>query len=69
MGHASPIVWQDRVFLVSCREDRQDRILLCLDRKSGEILWEQTVVNTPLERRYARTPRHPPPSGRPSRRP
>lgn len=52
VGHASPIVWQDRVFLVSCREDRQDRILLCLDRKSGEILWEQTVVNAPLERRH-----------------
>ena len=30
-GHASPIVWLDRIFLVSCLEDRHDRVLLCLD--------------------------------------
>ena len=51
-GHASPIVWGDRIFLVSCREDTQDRILLCLDRASGRILWEQTVVNAPLEKKH-----------------
>jgi hypothetical protein len=51
-GHASPIVWDDRVFLVSCREDRHDRVLLCLDRSSGAILWERTVVNAPLEPKH-----------------
>src|SRR5690348_3299345 len=28
-GHASPIVWQDRIFVASCREEAQERILLC----------------------------------------
>lgn len=51
-GHASPIVWGDRIFTVSCREDREERILLALDRRSGEILWERMVVKTPLERKH-----------------
>jgi len=51
-GHASPIVWDDRIFLVSCREDCRDRVLLCLDRLSGRILWERTVVNAPLEPKH-----------------
>src|SRR3954451_10164316 len=40
LGHASPIVWQDKVFTVSALPDSQDRVLLCLDRKSGSILWQ-----------------------------
>ena len=52
VGHASPIVWQDRIFTVSCREDRQDRVLLCLDRNDGRILWEKTVVHSPGERHH-----------------
>jgi outer membrane protein assembly factor BamB len=50
-GHASPIVSSDRIFLVSCREDRGDRTLLCLDRRSGRILWERIVLNAPLEKK------------------
>ena len=34
-GHASPIVVGDRVFLVTCLEERGDRVLLCLDRRTG----------------------------------
>src|SRR5262245_24178456 len=49
IGHASPIVWQDRVFLVTCLPDAQERILLCLDRRSGKELWRKTVVRAPLE--------------------
>jgi len=51
-GHASPIVWEDRVFLASCREDRKERVLLSLDRKTGKILWERAVVESPLERKH-----------------
>lgn len=51
-GHASPIVSGDRIFLVSCREDRRARILLCLDRPSGRLLWEKVVAQSPLERKH-----------------
>ncbi len=50
-GHASPIVWDDRIFVVTCREDSQERLLLCLDRASGRILWQQIVLRAALERK------------------
>src|SRR3989304_310386 len=34
-GHSSPIVWEDRVFLVSCLEEEQTRRLLGPDREPG----------------------------------
>lgn len=48
-GHASPIVWNDRVFTVACIDDQEDRVLLCLDRADGKILWQTTVVHSLLE--------------------
>lgn len=51
-GHASPIVWGDRVFVVSCRESELRRILVCLDRTNGRILWERTVIRAPLEKKH-----------------
>jgi hypothetical protein len=49
-GHASPIVWGNRVFTVTALTATQERLLLCLDRASGKILWQQTVVKGPLEK-------------------
>ncbi len=46
-GHASPIVWNDRIFLVSCREDRQERLLLCFDSATGKLLWERRCPSSP----------------------
>jgi len=52
-GHASPIVWGNRVFTVTALLDRQDRVLLCLDRKTGQFLWQKTVVRSPLEKKHS----------------
>jgi len=49
-GHASPIVWGDRVCTVTGMTATQERTLLCIDRTSGKILWQQTVVQGPLEK-------------------
>jgi outer membrane protein assembly factor BamB len=51
-GHASPIVWGDRIFLASCREATQERLLLCFDRLTGKLLWEQLVLQSPLEDKH-----------------
>ena len=53
IGHASPVVWQDHVLLVSCLPDSQERILLCLNRRNGQELWRRTVVKAPLETKHA----------------
>jgi hypothetical protein len=51
-GHSSPIVWGDRVFVTSCIEDRGERLLLCLDRRTGKVLWQKAVLTAPLERKH-----------------
>ena len=51
-GRASPIVWNDRVFVVSCDEDKQERILLAYDRTNGRQLWQQVVLRSPLEDKH-----------------
>ena len=51
-GHSSPIIWEDRIFLTSCREETQERLLTCLDRESGRTIWEKTVVKSKLETRH-----------------
>jgi len=49
-GHSSPIVWGDRVFVTTCDEKKQERLLLCIDRRDGRTLWQQVVLTAPLER-------------------
>jgi outer membrane protein assembly factor BamB len=48
-GHASPIVWNDRIFTVSADENSNERLLLCLDRANGALLWKSTVITAPPE--------------------
>ncbi|MEQ8788015.1 MAG: PQQ-like beta-propeller repeat protein [Pirellulaceae bacterium] len=52
VGHSSPIVWGDRVLVASCLEENDDRVLLCLDRHDGRVLWQKTVLDAPLEKRH-----------------
>ncbi len=52
IGHASPVVWKDRVYTVTCLPDTSQRVLLAIDRRSGEILWQRAVVQSPLEHKH-----------------
>ncbi len=52
IGHSSPIVWGDRVFVTSCLLKEQLRVLVCLDRRDGKILWQREVVKSPLEPKH-----------------
>lgn len=51
-GHSSPVVWGERVFVTSCIEESQERVLICVDRNSGKPLWQQTVLVAPLEEKH-----------------
>lgn len=51
-GHASPIVAGERVFVVSCDAEKEERLLICLDRVSGRVLWESVVLKSPLEGKH-----------------
>ncbi|HKX62867.1 MAG TPA: PQQ-binding-like beta-propeller repeat protein [Verrucomicrobiae bacterium] len=52
-GHASPIVWQDRIFTVAVLPAEEARVLLCFDRDSGKRLWQASVLRSPLERKHS----------------
>src|SRR6185312_8800959 len=41
IGHSSPVLWGDRIFLTSAIEDTAERILLCLNAANGHIVWER----------------------------
>ena len=49
-GHASPIVFGGKVFTVAAHAETQERLLLCLDRATGKLLWQQAVLKAPMER-------------------
>ena len=50
-GHSSPVVWGDRVFVTTCIEEQGARLLLCLDRRTGKVLWKRPVLTAPLEKK------------------
>ncbi len=51
-GHASPIVWGDRVFTVSALPDTEERVLQCFERATGKALWQRAVIRSPFERMH-----------------
>lgn len=42
-GQSVPIIWENRIFLTAALRRGEERIVLCLDRKSGEIIWQKSV--------------------------
>lgn len=51
-GHASPIVWGERIFTVAAVPESEQRVLLCVDRANGKLLWEKAVLKSPLEGKH-----------------
>ncbi|MFT5467975.1 MAG: outer membrane protein assembly factor BamB [Verrucomicrobiales bacterium] len=49
IGHASPIIWEDRIYTVTAIEETGERNLLCLDRKTGSTIWKTIVLEAPFE--------------------
>ena len=52
-GHSSPIVWEDKLFIVTAKLETQERILLCYDNNNGKLLWQKTVLKTTLENKHS----------------
>ncbi len=40
-GQSSPVVWGERIFLTAALEKGKKRIVLCVERTTGKIVWEQ----------------------------
>ena len=57
VGHSSPVISKGKVFLTTCLVDEKGveakkRVLLCFDRTTGKLEWEQVVVSSPLEKKH-----------------
>jgi outer membrane protein assembly factor BamB len=51
-GYSSPIVWDERIFVTTCLEEEEKRLLLCLDCSDGKLLWQREVLKAKLERKH-----------------
>jgi outer membrane protein assembly factor BamB len=49
MGHSSPVVWGERIFLTGFHPEERRLETLCLDRASGGILWRRAVPAETIE--------------------
>ena len=47
-GHSSPVLTRDRIFLTAARGERL--VTICLDRRTGRILWEREAPRARLEK-------------------
>ena len=43
IGHGTPCLWGDRIFLPTADEKTKTQYLLCLDRRKGRILWQKKI--------------------------
>ncbi len=46
-GHSSPVVWGERIFLLSADRTTATRYALCLSTKDGSTLWSHEYPSTP----------------------
>src|SRR4051794_26921640 len=47
-GHSSPALTRERIFLPAARGDKL--VTICLDRRSGRILWEREAPRTRVKK-------------------
>lgn len=52
-GQSSPVVWGDRIFLTTALDNGAERVVFCLDRKTGKLLWEQVAWKGTPEKSHA----------------
>jgi hypothetical protein len=51
-GYSSPVVTGGKIFLTACLEESGARKLYCLDRGTGKLLWDRTILTTGKEPKH-----------------
>jgi len=52
VGHSSPVIWGDRIFLTAFDRTSNKLELICLNRKDGAILWRRAAPAGELEKTH-----------------
>jgi len=42
-GQSTPTIWGDKMFLTTALENGKSRVVFCVDRKKGDIVWEKVA--------------------------
>ena len=42
-GQSSPVVWGERIFLTSALEKGRQRVVICVNRRTGKVEWEKVA--------------------------
>ena len=50
LGHSSPCIWDDRIFLTGFDKKAKTLETICLDRRSGKELWRRAAPASTIER-------------------
>jgi outer membrane protein assembly factor BamB len=50
IGHSSPVVWGERVFVTTCDEDATKRTLVCVRATDGQTLWQREWPSRSFEK-------------------
>jgi outer membrane protein assembly factor BamB len=50
VGHSSPVVWGERVFVTAADEDSGRRLLVCVDARDGAIAWQHPFELEPYRK-------------------
>ena len=45
IGHSSPVVWGERLFLLSADPDNATRYVICLDARTGKEIWRKEFIS------------------------
>src|SRR5437588_673627 len=49
-GLSSPAVWEGRIFLTEFERAKKQLATLCIDRRTGKLLWRRTVAAPEIEK-------------------
>lgn len=52
IGHSSPIIWEDNLFITTALPQTQEKLLLCYDSRSGHLRWRKTVLKSAFENKH-----------------
>ena len=55
-GNSTPVVWQDRVFVTCANAAGTQRSLICIDRGTGQQVWQRDVKFTKKEQSHRTNP-------------
>ncbi len=42
LGHSSPVVWEDRIYVTSANQEDASRHIFCLDVADGRVVWQRS---------------------------